>query len=65
MASMGNSIKHTKKNFLNSSKRVNRKKTLPETFYEVTITLKFGNEVTKTRQRHHQKSKLQVNIFDE
>ena len=34
--------------------------TLPNTFYEATITL-----ITKTRQRYHKKRKLQVNITDE
>ena len=41
MASMGNSIKHTKKNlyqfFSNSSKRLKRR--LPKSFYQATITL--------------------------
>ena len=61
MASPGNSTKHTKKtlcwSFSNSSKR--QKRTLPKSFYAVTITL-----IIKPKTLH-KKRKLQASIFDE
>ena len=43
--------------------KITEEGTLPNSFYEATITLIPGD--TKTRQRYYKKRKLQTNIIDE